>query len=128
MGQRLKLTGSVTRSGKLTLGDKIARLSVRLRDPEWRRYAGLLAVGKLFGIALVLGVVFFGPGLLKMGPAFFGGRALQAPNDHSGDCSRHDACGDFRIDGGHRSDDRGVGCSYAWGFVRQWQESGHQSD
>jgi ammonium transporter, Amt family len=39
---------------RLSLAEKYARLMVRMRDPEWRRYAKLLFGGKLMGVALVL--------------------------------------------------------------------------
>ena len=37
--------------------DKLARLRARLRDPEWRRYGGLLLGCKALGIATLLGMV-----------------------------------------------------------------------
>ena len=43
---------------KLSLSEKFARLSVRLRSPEWRRYGTLLLAGKGIGIALVLLFIF----------------------------------------------------------------------
>lgn len=39
---------------RLSLAAKYARLTARMRDPEWRRYAKLLFGGKLLGVALVL--------------------------------------------------------------------------
>jgi ammonium transporter, Amt family len=39
---------------KLSLSEKFSRLAVRLRDPEWRRYGGLLLAGKVLGVAAVL--------------------------------------------------------------------------
>lgn len=39
---------------RLTMSGKFARLAVRLRDPEWRRYAKLLFAGKAVGIGLLL--------------------------------------------------------------------------
>jgi hypothetical protein len=46
----------IARQGKkLSLSEKFSRLASRLRDPEWRRYGGLLLGGKAMGI----GVVFF---------------------------------------------------------------------
>jgi Amt family ammonium transporter len=39
---------------KLTLSKKLSRLASRLRDPEWRRYGGLLLGGKTMGLAIVL--------------------------------------------------------------------------
>src|SRR6266436_5320991 len=38
----------------LSLSEKWSRLATRLRDPEWRRYAGLLLGGKALGVGLVL--------------------------------------------------------------------------
>src|SRR5262249_8165934 len=43
---------SVKNPRKLSLSEKISRLAVRLRDPEWRRYGGLLLAGKMMGAAL----------------------------------------------------------------------------
>src|SRR5205814_5203589 len=39
---------------KLSLSQKFSRLSVRMRDPEWRRYAKTVFAGKALGLALVL--------------------------------------------------------------------------
>src|SRR6266436_5138184 len=39
---------------KLSLAQKFSRLAVRLRDPEWRRYASVLFGGKVLGIAVVM--------------------------------------------------------------------------
>src|SRR5689334_15377421 len=50
---------SVSKSGPgpaatpLSFSDKLARLAGRLRDPEWRRYGGLLLMGKLLGIGML---------------------------------------------------------------------------
>src|SRR5450755_2907866 len=41
----------------LTLSQKVSRLASRLRNPEWRRYGGLLLGGKLMGLAMVLMVM-----------------------------------------------------------------------
>ncbi len=46
---------AISRNGRnLSLSQRFARLAVRLRDPEWRRYGGLLLGGKMLGIGLVL--------------------------------------------------------------------------
>ena len=42
---------------RLSLSAKFSRLTVRLRDPEWRRYGKLLCTGKAIGIGLVLLIV-----------------------------------------------------------------------
>ena len=39
--------------------DKLKRLSVRLRDPEWRRYGYLLLGGKVLGVALLLTGIYY---------------------------------------------------------------------
>src|SRR3954453_14430572 len=39
---------------KLSLSGKLSRLATRLRDPEWRRYGGLLLGGKAMGVGIVL--------------------------------------------------------------------------
>jgi Amt family ammonium transporter len=44
----------VTSNKRLTLSEKGVRLSVRLRDPEWRRYGLLLFTGKMMGAGLLL--------------------------------------------------------------------------
>jgi len=49
---------------KLSLSEKVSRLVTRLRDPEWRRYGGLLLGGKALGIGLVLLIVTVVSGLL----------------------------------------------------------------
>jgi Amt family ammonium transporter len=40
---------------KLSFAEKYARLTVRMRDPEWRRYAALVFSGKFAGVGIVLG-------------------------------------------------------------------------
>ena len=52
-------------SERLTISQKAARLRVRLRDREWRRYGTLLMAGKLTAIALLALVAWLvNPGLL----------------------------------------------------------------
>jgi Amt family ammonium transporter len=52
---------------KLSLSDKLRRLGGRLRDPEWRRYAALIATGKLTALVILLLLVLFqNPGLLGL--------------------------------------------------------------
>src|ERR1051326_1075544 len=48
---------------KLTLSQKVSRLASRLRNPEWRRYGGLLLGGKLMGLAMVLMIMAIVSGL-----------------------------------------------------------------
>jgi Amt family ammonium transporter len=46
---------------------KAARLRVRLKDPQWRRFGALLLTGKLTAVALLLlGAIILDPGLLMM--------------------------------------------------------------
>ena len=49
--------GISKRGERLSLSQKMSRLAGRLRDPEWRRYAGLLLGGKALGIGLVLLII-----------------------------------------------------------------------
>ena len=49
---------------KFNFSNKISRLGERLHNPEWRRYGYLMAAGKLLGIALVFGVMFFAASIL----------------------------------------------------------------
>jgi Amt family ammonium transporter len=39
---------------KLSLSEKLSRLATRLRDPQWRRYGGLLLGGKAIGLGVAL--------------------------------------------------------------------------
>src|ERR1700736_4157205 len=48
---------------KMSRSEKLSRLATRLRDPEWRRYAGLLLGGKALGIGLVLLIITVVSGL-----------------------------------------------------------------
>ncbi|HEY0307604.1 MAG TPA: ammonium transporter [Acidobacteriaceae bacterium] len=43
----------------MSLSQKISRLGHRLQQPQWRRYAYLLAAGKAVGIAGVLAIILF---------------------------------------------------------------------
>jgi Amt family ammonium transporter len=38
----------------LSFSQKLSRLAIRLRDPEWRRYGSLLLTGKVVGVGMVL--------------------------------------------------------------------------
>src|SRR5690348_2391745 len=42
---------------KILLSEKISRLGVRLRNPEWRKYGGTLLAGKVLGVGLVLAIM-----------------------------------------------------------------------
>jgi ammonium transporter, Amt family len=48
------MTVDARNSRKLSLAQKLSRLSVRLRDSQWRRYGSTLLAGKVIGVALVL--------------------------------------------------------------------------
>jgi Amt family ammonium transporter len=39
---------------RMRFAEKVSRLAGRMRDPEWRRYSGLLLGGKALGVGLVL--------------------------------------------------------------------------
>jgi Amt family ammonium transporter len=51
------MTVDSKRGPRLSLAQKLSRLSVRLRDPEWRRYGKLLLAGKALGVGLVLLII-----------------------------------------------------------------------
>jgi ammonium transporter, Amt family len=51
---------------KLTWSQKMARLKARLKDPQWRRYGGLLLAGKFLGLAALAGLILGGPCILDM--------------------------------------------------------------
>ena len=42
------------REMRLSFSQKLSRLAVRMKDPEWRRYASVLFGGKILGIAFVM--------------------------------------------------------------------------
>ena len=46
---------------RLSWSQKVSRLGLRMRDPEWRRYGRLLFAGKLLGIGVVIGGVLLVP-------------------------------------------------------------------
>jgi Amt family ammonium transporter len=48
---------TLKREVKLSFSQKVSRLAVRLRDPEWRRYGKILVAGKAAGMGLVLLVI-----------------------------------------------------------------------
>lgn len=60
----------------MTFGEKWIRLKTRLRDPEWRRYGGLILTGKFLGIALVFALVLGGPILISELPKVLCGTAM----------------------------------------------------
>ena len=51
------MAGTIRRKQRLSFSEKVSRLTVRLRDPEWRRYGKLLVLGKAAGIALLLAII-----------------------------------------------------------------------
>lgn len=57
---------------RLGTSQKISRLIARMREAEWRRYGGLLMLGKLTGIGLVLLAIYF------INPDLLGSRAFAA--------------------------------------------------
>ena len=59
-------------TGNRTLISKMDRLRARLRDPEWRRYGGLLLFGKLTAIILLFAAAGF------INPSLLGSHALAA--------------------------------------------------
>src|SRR5689334_8427130 len=63
---------------RLTLAEKCTRLRLRMDDPEWRRYAGLICIGKAIGISLVILYLFAFPVLWKMGSAMLADGVVHA--------------------------------------------------
>jgi Amt family ammonium transporter len=47
----------------LSYSEKLVRLRMRLKEPEWRRYAKLLLAGKAMGVVIVLLVITVASGL-----------------------------------------------------------------
>jgi len=54
----------IRREQPLSWSQKISRLGLRLRDPEWRRYGRLLLTGKLVGSGVLAGLLLLTPELL----------------------------------------------------------------
>ncbi len=50
---------------KLTYSEKLSRLRIRLRDPQWRRYGILLLAGNTLGIALLFALISVGSPLVR---------------------------------------------------------------
>ncbi|HEX6908340.1 MAG TPA: ammonium transporter [Terriglobales bacterium] len=68
----------IPKSGKkLSLTQKVSRLIIRLRDPEWRRYGKLLFAGKAIGVGLVLLIMTVASGLV-FGRVYAADAPLQA--------------------------------------------------
>ena len=42
---------------RLTFAEKLTRLRMRMRDPEWRRYAKIIVTGKLLGFGLLIAMI-----------------------------------------------------------------------
>jgi Amt family ammonium transporter len=63
---------------KLTLSAKLSRLAGRLRDPEWRRYARTLVLGKALGICVVLMAMVAIPTAVSILPSLTGGTVAVA--------------------------------------------------
>ena len=48
------MTARTRPTKQLSLSQKFARLRMRLKDPQWRRYGGTLLSGKILGVGMVL--------------------------------------------------------------------------
>ncbi len=73
-------TGAVAPHEKrLSLSEKVSRLAVRLRDPEWRHYGKLLIAGKLMGVGLVLLIMLMVAVVPKLPSMFESTAHAQAP-------------------------------------------------
>ena len=54
--QRME-SGIRGRGVRLSFSQKISRLAVRLKNPEWRRYAALVFGGKALGLAVLMLII-----------------------------------------------------------------------
>src|SRR6266481_8471537 len=63
-GESKEMSATSRPGTKLSMSQKLSRLASRLRDPEWRRYGGLLLGGKAMGVGLVLLIITVVSGLL----------------------------------------------------------------
>jgi ammonium transporter, Amt family len=45
------------RKPRLSFAEKLSRLALRMRDPQWRRYGGAMLAGKLIGVLSVLAIM-----------------------------------------------------------------------
>jgi Amt family ammonium transporter len=61
-----------------TFGGKLRRLGGRFRDPEWRRYAGLLVAGKAIGLIVLALIVTVGPRVPQIVEQMLGGSPAMA--------------------------------------------------
>jgi ammonium transporter, Amt family len=77
----MKLLGKTPRAQLLRRGeplsfsDKVSRLADRFKQPEWRRYAALLAVGRILGLAALAAIIIVTPHIPEM---FLGGSSAAA--------------------------------------------------
>ncbi len=70
---------SLTYDGrKLSFSQKLSRLSERMRDPEWRRFGGLVFMGKMVGIAMILLLMVALPAVTAFVPSIFGAKVAHA--------------------------------------------------
>ena len=59
------MRSKVKKREKLSLSEKISRLTLRLRDPEWRRYGATLLAGKMLGIAIFFVAIVVIPAIMS---------------------------------------------------------------
>src|SRR4029077_20985022 len=62
-GERKRMSAIARREKRLSIAEKFSRLTLRLRQPEWRRYGGTMLAGKVLGVAIVLAIMAVGTGL-----------------------------------------------------------------
>ena len=75
------MKSSAKNKNRMRMSEKVTRLRMRLRDPEWRRYGKMLLFGKLAGVALVLFGMIIVPKLVAEAPKLFGSTAYAADAD-----------------------------------------------
>ncbi len=67
------LSGIVHEGTSLSRSQKFACFAVRMRDPEWRKYAMNIFSGKILGILLVMGIMIVLPAVLAALPQLISG-------------------------------------------------------
>jgi Amt family ammonium transporter len=63
--------GLASGEGRLSFSEKLTRLGMRMKDPEWRRYLKLIVAGKLLGFAALVAVIV----LINVLPSLLSGAA-----------------------------------------------------
>jgi len=68
---RKSRSADLASTGRLSFSQKLTRLRLRMKDPQWRRYAKLVIAGKLLGLAALVVVIV----LINVVPSLLSGSA-----------------------------------------------------